>query len=96
MQSDFTLRARIAANHRWAFAADRPAATAAARSAADQRFFDAVDPDGKLPLEERARRAASLRKAHFSRMALASAKQRRTRAKRSGRGTPSSRQGEGL
>lgn len=79
MQSEYSLRARIAANHRWAFADDRTAATAAARTAADARFAREVDPEGKLPPEERARRAASLRKAHYSRMALASAKKRRKR-----------------
>jgi hypothetical protein len=79
MGGDYLLRARIAANTRWAFAADRTAATAAARAAADARFERDVDPEGLLPSEERARRAASLRKAHFSRMALASAKKRRRR-----------------
>lgn len=79
MQGEYSLRARIAANTRWAFAADRTAATAAARAAADARFEREVDPEGKLPPEERARRAASLRKAHFGRMALASAKKRRRR-----------------
>jgi hypothetical protein len=79
MASDFTLRARIAANTRWAFVTDRGAATAAARAAANARWDREVDPEGKLPPEERARRAASLRKAHFSRMALASAKKRRRR-----------------
>lgn len=79
MASDFTLRARIAANARWAYTADRTAATAAARSAFAQRFEIAVDPEGNLPLAERARRADSLRRAHFARMALASAKKRRRR-----------------
>lgn len=77
MQSEYSLRARIAANHRWAFADDRTAATAAARAAADARFERQVDPDGKLPPEERARRAASLRKAHMDAMTLASIKKRK-------------------
>jgi len=77
MQGEYTLRARIAANTRWAFVADRPAATAAARAAFDQRWAREVDPDGALPADERARRAASLRRAHFARMALASAQKRR-------------------
>ena len=79
MQGEYSLRARIAANTRWAFTDDRPAATAAARSAADARFEREVDPEGKLPPEERARRAASLRKAHYGRMALLSAQKRRAR-----------------
>jgi len=79
MPSDYTLRARIAANTRWAYTADRPAATAAARAAFAQRFEREVDPDGVLPPDERAQRAAALRRAHFARMALASAKKRRGR-----------------
>jgi hypothetical protein len=79
MNGDYSIRARIAANTRWAFAADRTAATAAARAAAAGRFEREVDPDGNLSSAERARRAASLRTAHYQRMALASAKKRRKR-----------------
>ena len=41
------------------------------------RFEREVDPDGTLAPDERACRAEHLRKAHFTRLALASAKSRR-------------------
>ena len=71
------MRARIAANDRWAQTADRTAATAAARAALDAKFERQVDPGGTLPPDERARRAQNARKAHYSRLALASARSRR-------------------
>lgn len=40
-------------------------------------FELAADPEGTLDPQERARRAEHLKKAHFTRMALASAKKRR-------------------
>jgi hypothetical protein len=45
-------------------------------------FLDAVDPDLRLPEEERLRRAESARKAHFARMALASARARAMKKQR--------------
>jgi hypothetical protein len=53
--------------------------TAAARAAFDNRFFDAVDPTGALPPDERARRAESARRAYFARLAYASARARRNK-----------------
>jgi len=53
--------------------------TANARSAFLQRFLDQVDPHRILPPAERERRAGMARKAHFQRLALASAKARRQR-----------------
>lgn len=53
--------------------------TAAARAAFLDRFEREADPDGLLPDNERARRATHLRKAYFTRLALASAKSRRQR-----------------
>ena len=50
--------------------------TAPARAAALARFEREVDPQGVLPLEERARRAEAARKLHFTGLALASAKAR--------------------
>jgi hypothetical protein len=82
MDGEYSLRARIAANRRWAFTADRTAATAAARAAADARFAREVDPDQVLPPDERERRAASLRKAHIDRMTLASIAKRKGRRRR--------------
>ncbi|WP_460407456.1 hypothetical protein [Actinophytocola sediminis] len=72
-----TLRARIAAHTQWANESNRTARTAAARKAAADRFEKQVDPDGVLPPEVRRQRAESARKAHFCRMAAASAASRR-------------------
>ncbi|REF30633.1 hypothetical protein [Calidifontibacter indicus] len=63
------LIAQIAANESWAATPDRAARTAPARRALDQKFLDAADGD---PV-----RAEHLRKAHFQRLALKSAKARR-------------------
>ncbi len=76
--ADRRLRAQLAANARWAKAEDRTTGTAAARRARFAQFEAQVDPDNKLPAEERARRAESAMKAHMARMALASSKARRT------------------
>ena len=51
-----------------------------ARKAFNDRFEREADPDGKLPDDERRRRAEHLRKAHFTQLALKSAKARRERA----------------
>jgi hypothetical protein len=51
--------------------------TAAARAAFLSKFEAEVDPEGKLPPAERARRATAARKAHFTRMALLSVRARR-------------------
>ena len=53
--------------------------TQKARSTFLSRFEREVDPDGVLPEAERARRAEYARKAHMSRLALASARARRER-----------------
>lgn len=53
--------------------------TKPARAAFDSKFERDVDPDGILPTEERLRRAEMARKAHFARLAIASAKARRAR-----------------
>ncbi len=78
---DRALRARLAAHESWARTADPSARTAPARQAALERFERQVDPDGVLPPEERARRAEHAKKAYFIRLAVASAKARRGRAK---------------
>lgn len=51
-----------------------------AREAFWSKFERDVDPDGVLPLDERLRRADMARKAHFTRLAIASAKARRKRS----------------
>jgi hypothetical protein len=53
--------------------------TSAGTSAFLARFEREVDPEGVLPLEERARRAEYARKAHFADLALKSARARRGR-----------------
>lgn len=73
------LIARIAAATRWAHEPNRTDATKAARNAFANRFEQEVDPEGKLDPVDRARRAASLRSAYFSRLALRSAQARRGR-----------------
>lgn len=75
-----SLRARIAAHTQWANESNRTERTAAARKAASDRFEVQVDPDGVLSPEVRRQRAESARRAHFSRMAMASAKARRRKA----------------
>ena len=74
-----SLRARIAAHEKWAHT-DPVAGTANARQAFLARFEAQVDPDGVLPEPERRRRAEHARKAHFARLALASARARRKAA----------------
>ena len=70
------LRGRIGA-YRLHATHDPRETTRRARAAFLATFEDAVDPDGQLAPEERARRAAALRKAHFARLAFLSAKARR-------------------
>lgn len=71
--------ARIAANSRWAREFDPRAATEPARRGWDARFEREVDPEGLLPADERARRAARAKSAYFTRLALRSAEVRRER-----------------
>ena len=78
--SDRALIARIAAHTRWAGEQDRTAATAPARKGLDAKWAREVDPDGVLAPDELARRVENLRQAHMTRMALASARARRTKA----------------
>jgi hypothetical protein len=67
--ADRRLIGQIAAHTKWANTTDRTAATAAARRALEAKFLAQADGD---PV-----RAASLRKAHFARLAFASVKARR-------------------
>lgn len=60
---------------------DSKAITANARAAFLSKFEKQVDPEGKLPDEERIRRAAMARSAHFRKLALRSAKARAARAR---------------
>lgn len=76
-QSELRLAAQIAVNESWARTPNRSARTAPARAALMAKFESEVDPDGSLLPAERARRAEHLRKAHFQRLALKSARSRR-------------------
>jgi hypothetical protein len=74
--SDRSQIAKVAAHTRWSQTEDRSAATAPARAGLAKKFEDQVDPDRTLPPEVRAVRAESARRAHFQRLARASAKAR--------------------
>lgn len=65
------LAASMAADASWGNTADRAARTAPARAAMDAKFLADADGDPQ--------RAESLRKAHYKRLALKSAKVRRAR-----------------
>lgn len=67
--SDRRLIASIAAHESWARTPDRSARTAKARAALEQKFLDAADGE---PV-----RAEHLRRAHYKRLALKSARARR-------------------
>jgi hypothetical protein len=75
-----SLRARLGAHASWANTTDPASRTAKARAAANGRFerqAREMHPDATD--EQITRVAEHLRKAHFSRMALASAKARRSK-----------------
>ncbi|MDQ1049124.1 hypothetical protein [Streptomyces sp. V4I2] len=74
------LRAKIGAHALWSKTDDRAAHTLPARTAFLDRFERETDPDGILTPEERARRAAHLRKAYFARLALKSSRARAAKA----------------
>ena len=80
----------LAAHTSWARTPDRPARTAPARAAFDERFLNVVDPKRELSEDERKRRAASARKAYFARLTLKSIQARRAKA---GKTTPSASDG---
>lgn len=73
------LRAGIAGNTSWARTENRLARTEPGRRAAEARFERQVDPDRVLTPDERARRVAHARRAHFQQLAFKSAKARRLR-----------------
>lgn len=73
------LRASIAAHVQWAGESDPTARTQAGRDGMLAKFAREVDPAGRLPEQERLRRAEHLRKAHMKRLALASSKARSAR-----------------
>ena len=62
------INARIAAEISWARTSDRSARTRPAREAFLRRFEREVDPEGKLPPDERRRRAEHAMRAHMLRL----------------------------
>jgi hypothetical protein len=62
------INARIAAEISWARTSDRSARTRPAREAFLKRFEREVDPEGKLPLDERRRRAEHAKRAYMLRL----------------------------
>ena len=87
---EMSRRGRIGA-HRLHALYDSKELTKPARAAFLARFEREVDPTGKLPEEERRRRAEHARKAHFSRLARLSANARRRRRDAAG-GKPAARE----
>ena len=75
------LRAQVAANTRWS-KEDPKEQAARMRAGFDARFEREVDPDGVLSPAERERRAAAAKRAYMQRLALKSARARRSRAVR--------------
>lgn len=72
------LRARLGGLTRHAYCDSREA-TAPARKAFLERFYNQVDPERVLTPGERERRAEAAKKAHMTRLALKSAQARRAR-----------------
>jgi hypothetical protein len=72
-----SLRAKLAAHTRWQNTGSTEASEHA-RQRDVARVEREVDPDGKLEPAERARRAEHARSAYYTRLALASARARRT------------------
>lgn len=74
-----SLRGRIGAYTRWANTDDRWKATQPARDAFYAKFEREVDPEGKLPPTERAKRAEYTRRAFYQRLAMKSVQVRQRR-----------------
>jgi hypothetical protein len=68
MATKKNINARIAAEISWARTQDRSARTRPAREAFLKRFEREVDPEGKLPPDERALRANHALRAHMLRL----------------------------
>jgi hypothetical protein len=70
---------RIAAEISWARTYDRSARTRPAREAFLKRFEREVDPDSKLPPDERRRRADHAKRAYMLRLAKRAVEARKAR-----------------
>lgn len=77
-----TQHARYAAHLRWAKEGDRSAALAPANAGFRAKFLRDADPEGVMPADERERRAQSLMKAYFARLARDRSKKARQRRSR--------------
>ena len=77
------LRARVAA-HVMHARHNTEVVSRPGREAFLDRFDREVDPDGVLPVKERRRRAEHAKRAHMTKLALRSARNRRARAAASG------------
>jgi hypothetical protein len=75
--ADKDINRQIAAEISWSRTTDRSARTRPARDAFLRRFEREVDPDGKLPPEERRRRADHARRAYMLRLAKRAVSARR-------------------
>jgi hypothetical protein len=78
-QRERSLIASIASHESWAKTPDRAARTAPARRAMMDKFDREVDPHGVLTPQERAKRAENAKSAYYKRLALQSARARRSR-----------------
>jgi hypothetical protein len=72
-------RGRMAAYISWARTEDRAARTLPRRRAMLDKFEKEVDPEGKLPIQERAKRAEWARKAYYQRLSMKSVAARQGR-----------------
>lgn len=70
------LRASSAAHTRWSKEPDWSAATQPARDGYLAKLEREIDPDGKMPADERRRRAVQLRRARMQALALKSSQAR--------------------
>jgi hypothetical protein len=75
--SERKLRGFIAAQVRWSTPGQREAASRAQRERIFRWAEKQVDPDGKLPEDERARLAQNAMQAHMARLSLKAAQARR-------------------
>jgi hypothetical protein len=78
-ESERRLQRQAAAHASWANTPNRAARLAPAHAARDARFDKLVDPDGVMNPADRAKAAASARKAFYTEMARKSAAARRRR-----------------
>jgi len=70
MASKHAINGRIGTEISWSRTTDRSARTRLAREAFLRRFEREVDPEGKLPPDERRRRAEHAKRAYMLRLAM--------------------------